>query len=415
MARTVKRLKARSVTAAQKPGLYPDGAGLYLQVTSATARSWLFRYSMAGRERQMGLGSANDVTLAEARDLASAAHRLRRKGIDPIEHRKAEQEAALSAATLESARGISFQECGEAYVAAHEAGWRNPKHRAQWRSTLAIHVYPAIGALPVSAIDTTRVLACIEPIWHEMPETAGRVRGRIEAVLDWARVRGYREGENPARWRGHLKHTLASPAKLKRVKHHAALPWKDLPAFMERLRAENGTAARALEWTILTAARTSETTGATAGEIEVAERAWNVPAERMKAKRPHRVPLSESAIALVSATVPDVTVDKPLFPGMNPARGLSNMAMAKVLERMGVAVTVHGFRSTFRDWAEELTSYSANVIEMALAHIVKDETEAAYRRGDLFEKRRALMDDWARYCRGKTVEGANVVQLRAAS
>src|SRR5947209_10692139 len=243
MARTIKRLTARAVLAARKPGLYPDGAGLYLQITSPTARSWLFRYSMGGRERQMGLGSAIDIGLQAAREAASEARKLRSAGVDPI----ARRDAMRSAAIAESARGLSFQACGEAYVVAHEAGWQNPKHRAQWRSTLASYVYPIMGSLPVAAIDTGHVLACLEPIWHAKPETAGRVRGRIEAVLDWARVRGYRDGENPARWRGHLKHTLASPAKLKRVKHHASLPWKELPAFMERLRAETGTAARALE------------------------------------------------------------------------------------------------------------------------------------------------------------------------
>jgi integrase len=308
------------------------------------------------------------------------------------------------AAIAQSNKGITFQQCAEDYVAAKEAGWRNPKHRAQWRSTLRTYVYPTIGAVPVGAVDTDAVLRCLKPIWLEKTETATRVRGRIEQVLDYAASRSLRSGNNPARWRENLKHSLASKSKALRVKHHPALPWRELPAFMTQLRAEPVVAARALEYTILTAARTVETIGATVDEIKPTERAWDVPASRMKAARAHRVPLSDRALELASAS------DGHLFPGARAGRGLSNMAMSALLERMGVDVTVHGFRSTFRDWAEEETSHSANVIEMALAHVISDETEAAYRRGDLFEKRRKLMDDWARYCDG----GRNVVLLRTA-
>jgi integrase len=301
---------------------------------------------------------------------------------------------------LEAAKALTFKAAASAYVASHRAAWHNAKHAAQWESTLSTYAYPVIGALSVQAVDTALVLKVLEPIWTTKPETASRVRGRIEAVLDWARARGFRQGENPARWRGHLDNLLPARTKVRAVKHHAALPYDDVPAFMATLRQQEGTAARALEFTILTAGRTGETLGATFPEINTAERAWIVPAGRMKARKEHRVPLSDRAVELVelARAVPGLS-DRHIFPGERRDKSLSNMAMLQLLRRMGRDdVTVHGFRSSFRDWAAERTNFPNEVVEMALAHTVSRKVEAAYRRGDLFEKRRRLMAEWAAFC-----------------
>ena len=306
---------------------------------------------------------------------------------------------------------MTFDQCADAYLAAHRAGWRNAKHAAQWSSTLATYVSPIFGNLPVQAIDVALVTKALEPIWTAKPETASRMRGRIESILDWAKVRGYRDGENPARWRGHLDHLLPARAKVSKVRHHAALPYDELAGFMGKLRAQGGTSARALEFAILTAARTGEVIGARWAEIDLPGKTWTIPAERMKAGREHRVPLSAAALAILE-TQAALTENEFVFPGQQRA-GLSDMALWMALRAMGRDdLTVHGFRSTFRDWAAERTNFPREVAEGALAHSLTDKVEAAYRRGDLFDKRRRLMTAWADHC-GKAVAAGTVLPLRA--
>jgi integrase len=329
---------------------------------------------------------------------------------------KAAQADAQQTAIL----AMTFRAVTNAYLAAHEAGWRNPKHRAQWRATLKTYVFPHFGELPVADVNTGHVMAALEPIWREKAETASRLRGRIEAVLDYAAARGWRTGENPARWRGHIANLLPRRSKIARVEHHAALPWQDISAFLIDLRSRDGLGARALEFAILTAARTGEVLGARWSEINLDEAVWTVPAKRMKAGQEHRVPLSDAALAIVRALLPLRPADDAegkafVFPGARRSRPLSGMAMLMLLRRMGRAdLTAHGFRSTFRDWAAECTGYAREVAEAALAHTLRDKVEAAYRRGDLFEKRRRLMDDWAAFCARPAIEAGSVTPIRAA-
>ena len=403
--RNPNRLSAMTVTRATKPGRYADGAGLYLQVSQSGTRAWLFRFMRNGAARHMGLGPVRDVSLAEARTMVGDCRKLLRSGVDPIEQRQ----VARLKATFDAAHALSFRQCAEKHIDAHETGWKNAKHRAQWKSSLATYAYPIVGDLPVAVVDTALVLKAIEPIWATKPETAGRVRGRIEAVLDWARARGFRQGENPARWRGHLDKLLPARRKVARVKHHAALSYAEIPAFMTELRTCEGVSARALEFTILAAARTGETVNARWSEIDTGAKLWTIPAVRMKAGREHRVPLSPRALEILEALPREGDF---VFIGARANRPLSNMAMLKMLERMGHGdLTVHGFRSTFRDWCAERTAYTCEVAEMTLAHAIRNQTEAAYRRGDLFEKRRRLMSDWAKYC-SRVPATANVVALR---
>ena len=382
----VNVLSARTVSALRKPGRYVDSMGLQLRIDPRGNKSWIIRYQHNGRRHDLGLGSWPEVTLAEARNKALTARRQILDGDDPIVARRANR--ARSAA-------ITFQECAERYIAAHSAGWRSPIHAKQWPSTLTAYVYPVFGALPVQDIDVGLVLRAIEPIWTTKPETAGRVRGRIEAVLDWAKAREYRQGENPARWRGHLDHLLPARGKVRKVEHHAALPYPELPAFMAELRRRGGVAARAMEFAILTVARTGEVIGATWSDIDREARVWTIPASRMKkSDREHRVPLSDAALAVLPSTSESASETAKVFP-------ISNMAMAMTLRRMGRGdLTVHGFRSSFSDWTAERTDFPSDVREMALAHVVSDKVEAAYRRGDLFEKHRALANAWAHFCSG---------------
>jgi integrase len=405
--RDSKRLTAVAVAKASKPGRYGDGNGLWLQVAPGGTKSWLFRFERGGRERRMGLGAVHTLTLAEARERARECRKLLLDGHDPIEARR----ATVAKSRVATATALTFKECAERYITAHEAGWKNKVHRAQWPATLAAYAYPTFGALPVAAIDTGLVLKALEPIWTAKPETAGRVRGRIESVLDWAAARGYRTGENPARWKGHLQKLLPARSKVARVKHHAALPYSDAPAFMADLRARDGVSARALELAILAATRTTETIAARWDEIDLKARTWTIPPERMKAGREHRLPLTDRAVEILEA-LPREGDAEFVFIGDKPGKPLSNMALLATLKRMGRAdLTAHGFRSTFRDWAAETTAYPGEVVEMALAHVIKDKAEAAYRRGDLFEKRRRLMADWAGYCASPARTG-DVVPMR---
>ncbi len=393
MKRQMLRLSTRGVVAKKKPGYYLDGGGLYLQVGESGSKSWIFRFVLKGKERQMGLGPFHTITLADARIAATDCRKLLLRQIDPIEARDADK----TRQALQDARSMTFAECAAAYIRAHRAKWRNAKHAEQWTSTIETYCGPIIGALPVQDVDTGLVVKVLEPIWTTKPETASRLRGRIESVLDWARVRGYRTGDNPARWRGHLDNVLPGLNKRQRVKHHPALPFDQMGAFMESLRAQEGIAARALGFLILTATRTSEVIGAKWSEFDTDAKLWTVPGDRMKAGKEHRVPLSPQAIAFLAKTPRPPTGY--VFPGQKAGKPLSNMAMLELLKRMDRGdLTVHGFRSTFRDWASERTNFPRDVCEMALAHTVSDATEAAYRRGDLFEKRRRLMVEWAKHC-----------------
>ncbi len=408
MNRAIGKLTTLKVSRVSDVGIYGDGGGLYLQVTSSSAKSWIFRYSRAGRAREMGLGSLSRVSLADARHAASECRKLLGRNVDPVDERNAQREREA----LEAAKAITFSEAAERYISAHSTKWRNEKHVAQWRSTLAAYAAPVFGNLPVQAVDTTLVLAALEPIWSGKQETANRLRGRIENVLDWATARGLREGANPARWKGHLKHLLPTRPAIA-TKHHAAMPYGKLREFMAGLQNQAGISSRALEFTILTAARTGETIGARWSEIDLQTHVWTVPAARMKAGIEHRVPLSERVIAIL-AEMATVRVSDFLFPGGKHRQPLSNMAMAALLERMECGdVTVHGFRSSFRDWAAEQTSYPSDVVEKALAHAIRNEVEAAYRRGDLLEKRRQLMDAWANHCDPHRTD--NVVALKTGT
>jgi len=394
MARLTNRLTPKSVASKRKAGYYADGLGLYLQVSRSGSKSWLYRFMLRGRAREMGLGSVHDCSLAEAREKAAEARKRVREWIDPIDVRDAERRHIA----LEEARSMTFSKCAEAFIEAHRAGWKNAKHASQWTNTLETYCGLVFGTLPVQTVDTALVCKVLEPMWTKKSETANRLRARIEKVLDWATVRGYRQGDNPARWRGHLDKLLPALQKSKRVKHHPALPYQQIGEFMAVLREQKGIAARALEFTILTATRTSEVTGARWDEINQSANIWTIQENRMKAGKEHRVPLSPPALALVK-TMRAARLGDYLFPGKRDNAPLSNMAMLALLRRMEQKnVTVHGFRSSFRDWTSERTNYPREVSEMALAHAIGDKVEAAYRRGDLFEKRRRLMNEWAKFC-----------------
>ncbi len=395
----------------RKPGRYGDGGNLWLQVSKWGTKSWLFRYTIDGKQRQMGLGSADTVKLGEAREQARQARNWFLHGHDPIAQRDAERAAARA----DAAKGVTFKNASERYIAAHEAAWKNEKHVTQWRATLTTYAYPIMGDLSVAAIDTGLVTKVLEPIWTTKPETASRLRGRIEVILDWAKVRGYRHGENPARWRGHLDKLLPAKGKVRKVTHHAALPIDNLASFMAALRKQPGVGARALEFAVLTAARTGEVIGARWSEIDLAAKMWTVPVDRMKAGREHRVPLSDCAVEILEA-LPRGQADDYVFPGAKPGAPLSNMSLLATLKRMGRGdLTTHGFRSTFRDWTAERTNYPREVAEMALAHKVADAVEAAYRRGDLFQKRQRLMQAWADACAAPPADkSSRVVSLREA-
>lgn len=404
MARQQQRLSALHVNKLTKPGLYGDGGGLTLQITTTGAKSWLFRYMVAGKPFGMGLGPTHTVSLAEARQKALEARKLLIDGINPLAAKKQNQIAAA----LASARMMTFDQCAEAYILAHKAGWKNAKHGDQWTNTLNTYASPVFGHLPVAEIDTGLVVKCLTPIWESKTETASRVRGRIESVLGWATTSGYRTGENPARWKGHLENLLATISKTSRTKNHPSLPWPRIGAFMLALRAREGVAARAVQFAIFTACRSGEVRGARWAEFDKAGKVWTIPAERMKAKREHQVPLSDAALALLASMPHDSDVDV-VFAGTK-SQPLSDMSLTAVIRRMngddkpvwadanGEGVTVHGFRSTFRMWAAETTSYPREVAEHALAHQLPDAVERAYQRGSQFAKRAALMTEWATYC-----------------
>lgn len=384
-----------------KAGATADGDGLYLRITPQGSSSWQFRYTIAGKRRLMGLGGCADVGLAEARELAAEARKKLKQGIDPLE-------AKIQDEVTQKAKQVTFEDAALEYIELHRAGWRNAKHEQQWRNTLRDYAFKKFGNRPIQEVDTSLVLDALKPIWQEKPETANRVRNRIELVIDSARAQGLYIGSNPAAWRGHLDKLLPKRSRASRA-HHAAMDYRKLPEFYETLQTERDSlSATALALTILTACRTSEVLLAKWAEFDLDEALWTIPAERMKAGKAHRVPLSSEALRLLK-TLPQK--DVLVFPGQRKDRPLSNMAMTMCLRKLKLAdLTVHGFRSTFRDWAAEETHYPNIVAEQALAHVVGNAVEAAYRRGDLLEKRRALMEDWATYCTQKP--SANVVSIK---
>jgi integrase len=391
-------LTARNIETAKRQGRYSDGNGLYLVVRPGGSRQWMFLYRRSGKLKEMGLGSpAKGVTLAMARVFRDDARAFMARGVDPLEARRQVEQSAAGIPT--------FGAYALALVDRIEGGFSNPKHRQQWRNTLEAYCNP-IWNLAIDRVDTAAVLSCLTPIWKSKPETASRLRGRIERVLNAAKAERLRAGENPAAWRGHLDATLPNPAKLTRG-HHAALPYSDMPAFMTDLRARPALAALALELAVLTATRTSEVLNARWAEFDLDGGLWTIPAERMKARREHRVALSKRALAIVNELAMARSSDF-VFPGRKPGKPLSNMAMLMLLERMGKrgAITSHGFRSTFSDWASEVSPFSSELRETALAHTIGNKAEAAYRRGDALEKRRAMMEAWAAWCEPKT---ANVL------
>jgi len=409
--RSLNRLTSLKVARAKRPGMYADGGSLYLRVAPGGSKQWIFRYTApSGRVRDMSLGAVHTFSLAEARERAADARKLRADGIEPINHKRARL-AALRAA---DAKAMTFEQCARGFIKDNEAEWTSPKHRQEWEITLRKYVFPLLGSLPVEAIDTPLVLKVIKPMWERIPTTASRVVGRIHAVIGWATVHHYRHGDNPARWQGHLEHALPALSKVAKVKHHAALPYAQVGAFVAKLRKDSSVGARCLEFITLTAARLGEAINAEWDEIDLANRVWVVPASRMKADREHRVPLSGAALAVLKA-VQAIRQSDYVFPGTRQGRPVGeNTPVRLAKQAAGSNITVHGLRSTFRDWASERTSFSREVAEMALAHAIPNAVEAAYRRGDLFEKRRKLMDAWAAYCAKIETDAGKVVALARA-
>jgi integrase len=395
MARKINRLNARAVSTITKRGRHADGGGLYLSISPNGGRRWVFLYRWHGKPTEIGFGSARDVKLARARELASLARAKLAESINPKD------------VTRPSA-GATFGECADRVIQTMRPSWRNAKHAAQWEMTLRNYAAP-LRLLPADKITTDDVLSVLKPLWNDKSETASRVRARIERVLDAAKAQGLRSGENPARWRGHLDQLLPKRQRLTRG-HHAAMSYADVPGFMADLQSRHATAALALEFAVLTAARSGEVLGARWDELDLASSVWTVPAHRMKAGYEHRVPLSRRALKIVK-TLHETRDGDFVFPGQKPGKSLSVMALEMVLRRMKVdGVTVHGFRSSFRDWAAECTNFTNEVCEAALAHVIKNKAEAAYRRGDLFDKRRKLMEAWAVYC--ATPKAAKIVAFK---
>lgn len=410
MPKIAKAMSAAQVARLTDPGLYAAGGvpGLQLQVAPTGARSWVLRILVGSKRRDIGLGGYPAVPLAQARERAREMRDKVWRGIDPVEERR-----AVKAALTQVQDIPTFADCAKRLLAAKDAGFANRKHAAQWRATIDTYAGPVIGSMAVDKVELRHVVDILTPIWTEKTETAKRLRGRIEAVLDWAAVSGYRSGTNPARWRGNLDKLLAAPNKVAKKEHFAAMPYADVPVFLANLRQREGIAARALEFNVLTAARSGETRGATWDEFDLEAGTWTIPGNRMKAGKEHRVPLTKEALAILRA-LPRLS-NKPDAIVFFSARGnkLSDMALTAVLRRMEVDVTAHGFRSSFRDWAGETTSFPREVIEHALAHQLKDKAEAAYARGTLFDKRRKLMEAWAKHCAKPKQAAATVTPIRA--
>jgi integrase len=423
MARIIGKLTAKEVEKKTAPGLYGDGGGLTLQITKAGVKSWLYRYMIKGRAYGMGLGPLHTVTLAQARRKATEARAMVLEGINPLEAKR----QRVRDAEMAQARLMTFDQCAAAYIEAHRARWTNAKHADQWANTIDTYASPIIGSMPVEQIDTALIVKVLvqpddhgQQFWQVKNETATRVRGRIESILGWATTSGFRSGDNPARWRGHLENLLATISKTSRTKNHPSLAWARVGAFVHDLRQRDGVAARAVEFAILTATRSGEVRGARWSEIDIASGIWTIPAERMKAKREHEVPLSAAALELLKNLHREDGIDL-IFPGTK-GQELSDMSLTAVIRRMngdppiwtdkdGRAVTVHGFRSTFRMWAAESTNYPREVAEHALAHQLPDAVERAYQRGTQFAKRAAMMNEWAKFCSTARKSGGGVVMI----
>ena len=396
MPRKAAELSPLSISRLKEPGLWAVGgvAGLYLHVNARGARSWILRVVVGDKRRDMGLGGYPDIGVADARQKAREARLKIEQGVDPILLRK----QAKSELMALQATDKTFEQAAGEYIKIHAESWSNDKHRKQWESTLAAYAFPVVGKLSLRHIRQEHVLKILEPIWTKKTETATRVRGRIESILDWAKVKGLRSGENPAAWKGHLDHMLPAPTRLKKVEHLTAVPVREMPDFMIKLRQAAGTAAQALEFLILTAARSGEVRGITWQEVSLEDALWVVPAERMKMKREHRVPLSDRAVAILKSQ-PRIDENPLVFPAPRGSQ-MSDATMSAVLKRMGVHATVHGFRSSFRDWCGDYTNYPRDLAEQCLAHGADDPVEAAYRRGDALERRREIMNEWSKFVAG---------------
>jgi integrase len=414
MPKKAQELGPLVVSRLTQPGLHFVGgvAGLALSITDAGARSWILRAKMGGKRRDMGLGGFPDVTLAAAREAARTARLKIKNGIDPIEEAK----AAKSALVASRAKDVTFEQCAATYIETHEKGWKNAKHRAQWASTLAAYAYPHFGKLLVRDVDVAHVLAALEPIWTTKTETASRLRGRIASVLNLAIARGYRSGLNPARWSGHLELMLPAPSKIAKEDHYPAVPIEQVGSFFARLREVPGMGSKALQFATLAACRSGEVRNAVWSEFDLQARVWTIPAERMKAKAEHRVPLSAAAVKLIKS-MPKIDGCDYVFPS-SKGGPISDMTMLQVMRRLevkdakGDICVPHGLRSTFRDWCAEHTNYPRDLAETALAHKIPDKTEAAYRRGDMLEKRRRMMNDWAAFCAIEAPRAGAVVPIR---
>jgi len=408
-----------------KPGYWLDGEGLYLQVSKSGAKSWIYRFQLNGKRREMGIGSLAGISAKEARRRAVDARALVHDKIDPLEHRKQQIQAAAARATQIAAGAVTFKKVSLEYIEANRAGWKNAKHGSQWENTLATYAYPVMGDIPVGDVDTAMVLEVLNPLWLTTTETAKRLRGRIEQILSFARVKGYRQGENPAAWRGHLDNVLPAPSKIAPHKPQPALPYDQMSAFIGKLREHEGATILCLEFLILTASRCGEASAAKWDEIDMEKGVWTIPAERMKARREHRVPLSDAALAVLTKAK-EIRQGECVFPGRGVGEPVNTGGLGQPLKRMnagrvkaglekwvdaqsGRDIVPHGFRSSFRDWAAEATHYDRDMVEMALAHVVENKVEAAYRRGDMFQKRMQMMNDWAAWCESK--KAGNVMPL----
>lgn len=406
----VDLLTAAKVKALKEPGDYLDGRGLYLQVRSESSKSWLLKYSINKRAREMGLGPAADISLLKAREIRDEYRSLLKQGTDPLEHRQAQR----AQKAIDQAKGVTFKVAATRFINSNRSGWKNIKHAAQWESTLKTYAYPKLGALPVQAVDTALVMAVLDPIWSTKSETASRVRGRIESVIDAAKARGEFIGENPARWKGHLENLLPKRSKVRKVQNHPALPYADLPAFMVELRAREGVAAAALEFQILTASRPGNALGAKWSELDLRASVWTIAGEHMKNGKDHKVPLSAAAIQVLERMA-EIQNDEFVFYSPTSGRALSDAATGAVLDRMGRHdIVPHGFRSTFRDWAAE-RGYPDAVAEAALAHSVPDAVVAAYQRTNFFELRKKMMEDWAIFATSSPAQSASVIPMERAS
>ena len=394
MAKKINKLTSLKIKQLKAPGWYPDGLGLYLQVSPSGSKSWVYRYKSSTKERRFGLGAYPTISLLMARESADKCRKLRAKGIDPIEYKKQQERQKQ----LERAKSISFKECATRYIESHKSGWKNKKHQSQWTNTLENYAHPIMGHLPVQDISTNHVMQVLEPIWYTKTETASRIRSRIENILDWAKVKTYRTGENPALWRGHLDKLLPKQSKVQKVKHHPALPYTEQPNFYKLLRNKNTIAAKALTFIILTVSRTNEALEAKWDEFNFDTAIWTIPKERMKSGTEHRVPLANETINLLDELKKYSREDNYLFPGQQEGRFISDTTIRKGNVYKDYNFVTHGFRSTFRDWCAETTNFPERLAEAALAHKIQNATQAAYERGDKIEKRRKLMEAWANYC-----------------